>query len=199
MLVIRLMLSKILLFSICIFLIKNNVIFAAENVEVCYNYSCYAKQKISVSDDEINYIKNVIFTENNANTNVEIERENIIKAIAFLYKIASKQTPIFRDVAGNYNDPSHGKMDCIDHSNNTFTFLRMLEKYKLLKFHKVGQIETRYFLHLIPSHYAISIQEIADNKIYIIDSWYANIFADELPKIFDITTWKNDDIDLEVY
>ena len=84
------MLSKILLFSICIFLIKNNVIFAAENVEVCYNYSCYAKQKISVSDDEINYIKNVIFTENNANTNVEIERENIIKAIAFLYKIASK-------------------------------------------------------------------------------------------------------------
>ena len=46
---------------------------------------------------------------------------------------------------------------------------------------------------------AIRLQEIADNKIYIIDSWYANIFADELPKIFDITTWKNDDIDLEVY
>ena len=54
------MLSRILLFSICIFLIKNNVIFAAENVEVCYNYSCYAKQKISVSDDEINYIKKAI-------------------------------------------------------------------------------------------------------------------------------------------
>lgn len=193
------MLYRILLFSVCIFFANNNVIFAAENIEVCYNYGCYIKQKISVSDDEIKYIKNVIFTGNNVNANAEIERENIIKAIAFLYKIAAKQTPIFRDVAGNYNDPAHGKMDCIDHSTNTFTFLQLLSKNELLKFHRIGQIQTRYFLHLIPSHYAVSIHELADNKIYIIDSWYANIFSGELPKIFDITTWKNDDINLEVY
>lgn len=193
------MLFKILLFSIYIILLQSNIIFAAENsensekIEICYNYGCYIKQNISISKDDINHIQNTIFDNN---TNAEIERKNIIKALAFLYKIAGNQTPIFRDVAGNYNDPANGKMDCIDHSTNTFNFLQFLAKYNLLKFHKIGQIETRYFLHLIPSHYAVSISEINANKIYIIDSWYANIFADELPKIFDIISWKNDDIQL---
>lgn len=192
------MLFKILLFSVYVILLKINIIFAAENtenIEICYNYGCYVKQKINLSNDNINYIQTTFF---NTNTTAEIERENIIKAVAFLYKLAGKQTPIFRDVAGNYNDPANGKMDCIDHSTNTFTFLQVLAKNNLLKFHKIGQIETRYFLHLIPSHYAVSIYEITNNKIYIIDSWYANIFDDELPKIFDIISWKNDDINANI-
>lgn len=191
------MLFKILLFSIYILLLQSNIVFAVENtenIEICYNYGCYVKQNISISNADINYIQNTLFADNSTS---EIERENTIKAIAFLYKVAAKHTPIFRDVAGNYNDPANGKMDCIDHSTNTFTFLKLLAKYKLLKFHQIGQIETHYFLHLIPSHYAVSISEINNNKIYIIDSWYSNIFQDELPKIIDIKAWKNNDIELK--
>ena len=176
--------NKILfLFS---FLLFSSSVFADEIVKICYGYGCLAQKEIIILEAEL---KPLVFKIQSAE-NAESERQKIANVIGQLYQIAGRQTPIFQDKAGNFNDPPSGKMDCIDHSTTTDRFLKILEKRGAFKWHKIAPIQKRFFAFLFLSHYSAAIAEKnAENQIFVVDSWFVD--HGESAIILPLAEWKN--------
>jgi hypothetical protein len=140
----------------------------ADQVTICYNYGCYAKAQVAYSERQLDTLHQLLAAAGDAGA----EREAISVAIGRMYGIAGEQTPVWRDKGGNYADGGeNGKMDCIDHSTNTDTFLRLLQAHGWLRFHEVLQplMRTRF---IIAVHWAARIRDRGTREDYVVDSWY---------------------------
>ena len=140
----------------------------ADQVTICYNYGCYAKAQVAYSERQLDTLHQLLAAAGDAGA----EREAISVAIGRMYGIAGEQTPVWRDKGGNYADGGvNGQMDCIDHSTNTDTFLRLLQAHGWLRFHEVLQplMRTRF---IIAVHWAARIRDRGTREDYVVDSWY---------------------------
>jgi hypothetical protein len=100
------------------------------------------------------------------------ERAAIASAIGMFETFAGQQTPTWADKGGNENDDGvNGRMDCIDHSTNTTTYLRLLESEGWLKYHRVLDPVKRAPL-LVNIHWAARIAEKRSGREYVVDSWF---------------------------
>jgi hypothetical protein len=140
----------------------------ADQVTICYNYGCYATAPVDYSEEQLVSLRQLLAAAGDA----AAEREAISVAIGRMYAIAGEQTPVWRDKGGNYADGGeNGQMDCIDHSTNTDTFLRLLLARGWLRFHEVLQPlrRTRFFVAV---HWAARIRDRGTREAYVVDSWY---------------------------
>ena len=167
-------------------LLFSPLILADEKVNICYGYGCLVQKEIIILESEL---KPLVFKIQSAE-NAENERQKIANVIGQLYQIAGRQSPIFQDKAGNFNDPPSGKMDCIDHSTTTDRFLKILDARSAFKWHKIAPIQQRFFAFLFPSHYSAAIAEKnAENQIFVVDSWFVD--HGESAIILPLAEWKN--------
>jgi hypothetical protein len=140
----------------------------ADEVTICYNYGCSVHAKVEFSQAEMKEITALFQNLPNA----AAERQAISIAIGLFEGYAGQQTPTWRDKGGNVNDNGvDGRMDCIDHSTNTTTYLKLLERHQLLKFHKVLDRVERAPL-FFDVHWAGRIEETATHQDYVVDSWF---------------------------
>ena len=140
----------------------------AEEVTICYNYGCYAKAQVNYSEAQLAYLQQLLAAAGDAAT----ERGAISIAIGRMYGIAGEQTPVWRDKGGNYADGGvNGQMDCIDHSTNTSTFLRLLQARGWIRFHEV-QEPLRRTRFIFAVHWAARIRDRGTQQAYVVDSWY---------------------------
>lgn len=102
-------------------------------------------------------------------------------------------TGTWRDKGGTFNG-GEGQMDCIDESINTTLYLTMLQKFGLMRLHRVEDRATRgWFLAGWP-HTTAVISEIAMNRengtyrLWAVDSWFLD--NGEPPFILPLETWK---------
>ncbi len=161
--------KKLLLLSLFLIFSFSRFVFAEESVLICYGYGCYFQTQIIYSQKHLNEIEEILQSAQTA----EEEREKIGEAIGFALKIAGEQSPIHQDLAGNFNDPPSGKMDCIDHSQSTHRLLQLFEKKGFLKWHAVFPIQTRYWL-FIPSHHSAAVVEMGNHQVFVVDSWFVD-------------------------
>lgn len=139
---------------------------ADEEVVICYNYSCSAKTPVRFAEEQLQRVRTVLERSADAFT----ERVAISWAVGRMYFFAGQQTPIWRDRGGNYDDDdANGRMDCIDHSTNTTSWLGVFERRGWLKFHSVMPPVKRGFFAV---HWGARIVERATNEQYIVDSWF---------------------------
>ena len=140
----------------------------ADQVTICYNYGCYAKAQVDYSERQLDTLHQLLAAAGDAGA----EREAISVAIGRMYAIAGEQTPVWRDKGGDYADGGeNGQMDCIDHSTNTDTFLRLLEARGWLRFHHVLQ-PLRRIRFIFAVHWAARIRDRGTQQTYVVDSWY---------------------------
>ena len=102
------------------------------------------------------------------------ERQAIRRAVAEIELIVGPKTGTDGDEPGAaiINFSRRGQMDCIDESFNTTTYLRLMEKHGLLRFHKVGEpLRRGYFLDRWP-HNTATVIDLADGQRYVVDSWF---------------------------
>jgi hypothetical protein len=140
----------------------------ADQVTICYNYGCYTKAQVDYSEEQLDALHRLLAAAGDAGA----EREAISGAIGRMYAIAGEQTPVWRDKGRNYADGGeNGQMDCIDHSTNTSTFLRLLQARGWLRFHEVLEplMRTRF---IIAMHWAARIRDRGTQQVYAVDSWY---------------------------
>jgi hypothetical protein len=79
-------------------------------------------------------------------------------------------------------------MDCIDESINTTTYLRMLEREQLLRWHTVEDRATRgWFIRGWP-HTTAVIRDRKTGELYAVDSWFED--NGEPPHIVPLDKWK---------
>lgn len=139
-------------------------------VEVCFNYDCKQRAFAGFSSQDMDQLRDLLTTAADAQS----ERALLGLAIGRMYALAASQTPIWRDRGRNGVDERdlEGAMDCIDHSNNTQTFLRFLADKGMLRFHTPAGREVRYALLVFGEHWAASVTETATGQRYAVDSWF---------------------------
>jgi len=140
----------------------------AEELAVCFNYGCSERVTVWLSPVELGQVQEQFVGADTA----AAEREAMARAVAWLYFHAAMQTPIWRDRGENFDDDDqHGRMDCIDHSTNTTTFLRMLERRGWLAFHGVGEPVIRGWM--IDDHWTARVIEHGSRgSEWAIDTWF---------------------------
>jgi hypothetical protein len=140
----------------------------ADEVTICYNYGCYARAQVNYSEAQLATLQQLLAAAGDA----AAEREAISRAIGRMYAIAGEQTPVWRDKGGNFADRGeNGQMDCIDHSTNTSTFLRLLQAHGWLRFHEVLE-PIRRIRFFVAVHWAARIRDRETQRAYVVDSWY---------------------------
>jgi hypothetical protein len=157
----------------------------AEEVTICYNYSCAAQATVALSEARMREFEPLFRQLPNA----AAERVAIAWAIGMFETSAGEQTPTHRDRGGNLNDEElDGRMDCIDHTHNTTAYLHLLEARGWLKFHHVQEPVRRAPL-LVNEHWSAHIMEIDTQREFVVDSWF---FDNGLPAaIYKLDEWRN--------
>jgi len=152
----------------------------AEQVKICYNYGCAANAAVTFNEQQLANVA-VLFR---GSLNAAEEREATAQAVGMLARYAGEQSPIFRDTGRDSDRNVEGRMDSADHSINTTSYLRVLEKRGLLKYHRV---QSRVVRGATKAHWAARIAEIRTHQEFVVDSWF---FANGHPAvIFPLDEW----------
>ncbi|WP_347248700.1 hypothetical protein [Zoogloea sp.] len=146
---------------------------ADEQVTVCFNYGCVARQEVTFSEARLAELAGRMKL---ADTPVA-ERAILSRVVGQLYLWAGEQSPISADRPGDFlDDGAHGMMDCIDHAETTTGFLRMMEGRGMLRFHGVEPIRRRV-RWLVTQHFSAVIRDVGSEAPeagarFVVDSWF---------------------------
>ena len=119
------------------------------------------------------------------------EREKIGSAIAQLEQFIGKMTGTNNDKGANESssDPRDRRMDCIDESTNSTSYLFMMQQDGLLKWHRLEDPVTRGFFFFGWPHTTAVIQALDNQSRWAVDSWFHdNGIA---PEIIPLKQWKD--------
>ncbi len=157
-----------------------------EGIPICHSFDCSVRDIVSMSEKEWH---EVIGWFSPPATRAHEEREQIRQAIGWLEVIVGRYTPTQDDIAGNLRSDvdKAGQLDCIDESRNSTTYLRLLERAGVLRFHVV--VERAYRRAIFDQHWSAQIEEIETGNRYVVDSWFQdNGF---LPHVEQSEVWKD--------
>jgi hypothetical protein len=139
---------------------------ADERAEICFNYGCTSRGEVLFTEGDLKHVQGFF----SAVRSPDEERSAIAQAMAWFYVHAGTQTPVWRDRGGNIEDDGvEGRMDCIDHSTNTTTWLGFLREKGWLRYHDVGERIQRG--RLLWVHWGARIREQGGGD-YVVDTWF---------------------------
>ena len=154
-------------------------------MRVCYDYDCMREATAEIDAATLERLGAHLREAADAGG----ERAGIARAVADLYVAVGRQTPVWRDRGGNFDDDRDqpGAMDCIDHSTNTTAFLQLLEGAGLLRFHRVAP-RLKRSKYWIVHHWTARVAEIDSGAEFAVDSWF---FDPGVPAvIMPIAEWR---------
>ena len=155
----------------------------AQEVTICYNYSCATEAAISFDGEDLVRI-NLLFSQA---TDAPTERESIRLAVGLMSQIAGAQSPIRYDKGGNDNEENViGRMDCIDHARTTTAYLQFIQARGWLQFHRLLEPAHRAPLW-VNDHWSARIEETASGAQYAVDTWFLD--HGQPPSIFPMREW----------
>jgi hypothetical protein len=154
---------------------------------VCHEHGCSTVDQIGLTRDEWHSVQGLF---SRTASTPEKERETIARAVARFETLVGKRTGTWKDKGGDLKGlGQEGQMDCIDESTNTTTYLRILEREKLLHWHTVEDRATRgWFLFGWP-HTTAVIRDTRSGELYAVDSWFED--NGKPPHIVPLQQWKD--------
>lgn len=159
---------------------------APEAIAVCHGYGCGLLNLVTLAGGEWKAIR-ALFEP--APDSAEIERRRVAAAVAIFEQAAGRQLGTSRDrprTPFSINDPT--QLDCVDESINTSSFLHLLAREKLLRWHAVGEPARRYGFLIFGIHFTAVLIEQASGQRYAVDSWFhANGVP---PEIVELERWR---------
>jgi hypothetical protein len=153
---------------------------------VCHGGTCAIVSQAALDENEWAKIA-AIFARSAANA--EAERARIAAAIAQFETLVGAITDTSDDRAENQLGKSwSSQMDCIDESTNSTTYLRILARRGLLRFHRVEARSTRgYFVFGWP-HTTAVVRELKTGARWAVDSWFHE--NGQPPAIVPLEAWR---------
>ncbi|MBI4989732.1 MAG: hypothetical protein HZC23_13015 [Rhodocyclales bacterium] len=152
---------------------------------ICHGNGCLNLGYVSLKTDQWEELRGLFHP---MARSAEEERERLRRAIALMEKFVGATTGTWMDKGGTFNG-GEGQMDCIDESINTTLYLKMFEKYGLMRDHRIDDRATRgWFIGGWP-HTTAVILEKGGNRLWAVDSWFLD--NGEPPFILPLETWKS--------
>lgn len=119
----------------------------------------------------------------------EEERARIAEAIARFETVVGAITGTSDDRAGNqHGEHWSAQMDCIDESTNSTTYLRILARGGLLKWHRIEARVTRGFFLFGWPHTTAVVRDLQSGERWAVDSFYFE--NGKPPVIVPLEQWK---------
>jgi hypothetical protein len=150
----------------------------------CTDYHCDEGETVTLSDDQWQRVVSLFpVTENPAE-----ERRQIRRAIARLETEVGAITGTWRDLAKNVAGAGlPGQLDCISESKNTTTYLQLLSRHGLLRWHAVEERRSRQ-PWILNVHWSAVIRDLRTGRQYAVDSWFLD--NGEPPFIQPLEHWR---------
>ena len=154
---------------------------------VCHGGTCAIVSQVTLDESEWNRIAG-IFVRSPANAREE--RARIAEAIAQFEVVVGAITDTSDDRAENqFGKTWWSQMDCIDESTNSTTYLRILARRGLLRFHRVEARSTRGYFFLGWPHTTAVVRERETGERWAVDSWFYGNGSP--PEIVPLELWKS--------
>lgn len=143
-----------------------------ESFQHCRGYGCVIRDDVTLSKKEWASVRRVFNDVNSA----AAERVATGNAIGLLERIVGPKTQTDGDLGGTFRETGAAQMDCVDESTNTTIYLSMLQKNRLLKFHKVQQPTYRTPMSTMGTgkfwpHFTAVMTENKTHVAWAVDSW----------------------------
>jgi len=160
---------------------------APDSFSICFDNTCQSISQLALSDDQWQGIRAIFLP---AAETAEDERAMIGKAVARLEQIIGPMTGTEDDKGFNQfsDNPAGRRMDCIDESTNTTTYLYMIQQDGLLHLHRLRDPVTRGFFFFGWPHTTAVIEAIEDRSLWAVDSWFHDNSVP--PEILPLEQWK---------
>jgi hypothetical protein len=144
---------------------------ALDNVPIQYGGGGAVRKTFRITPDQWSAICKLLAS---ADTAAE-ERLALCGAIGRIEQIAGEQTITWMDKAqnGRSGPTEQGQLDCIDESTNTNAYLSLFEQRDLLRWNRVVEIAWRA-PRLFDTHRTAVVEDLADGRRYVIDSWFTD-------------------------
>ncbi len=159
-----------------------------QKFEVCYKHTCKEIAELTITKNQWNQIL-TLFQPPPASA--AEERKRIAAAVGRMEILVGEMIDTSNDKGGNLQGFSAGgnQMDCVDESTNTTTYLSMMERAGLLKWHQVEDRQTRnlFFFGGWP-HTTAVIREKDTDKRWAVDSWFYDNGVP--PAILPLEKWR---------
>jgi hypothetical protein len=155
-------------------------------VSVCSGYSCRFRTPVLLTDADLALARSELSRASDASG----ERAAVRAAVADLETKVGRLTGTGEDVGSFHvagaGDPS--QQDCIDETANTTSYLLVLEREALLRFHSVREPALRGTL--IDGrwpHFSAVLRESVTSEDFVVDSWPRD--NGELPDVIPLDEW----------
>lgn len=155
----------------------------------CHGFACSSRSQVSLTQQEW---RKVVAVLRPAAKDAKTERRKISQAVATMRMLVGAKTGTAvhqwthkdLDILPNVNsDPT--QLDCIDEAVNTWTYMTMMERGGLFKFHQVAQLSNAGSLHN-PRNTAV-LKEIKSGDHWAVDP--ALVDAGVPPPVIPLQSW----------
>lgn len=164
-----------------------NVTPTPDRFSICFDNSCRSVSQLALTRQQWRAIQAIF--QPPAKSAAE-ERERIAEAIARLEQLIGPMTGTANDRGRNRSssNPLHHRMDCIDESTNTTTYLYMLQRDGLLRWHRLKDPVTRGFFLFGWPHTTAVIESRKAGSRWAVDSWFHDNGLP--PEIVPLEQWR---------
>jgi hypothetical protein len=159
------------------------------NFSACYGYGCKYRARIALTEEEWRDVRAKF---NPLPANASAERRQVAEAVARLEHLVSLRTGTSvqqQHSRSNFGDPT--QLDCIDDSVNTWTYLTMLARDGLLRYHTVAGLAHRGSLLTLDFSNTAVLVETGNGEQFAVDPWLAD--ADVPPPVIPLAVWRSTD------
>lgn len=154
----------------------------------CHGFGCAVRSRVALNKKEWQRVAAVFRPRPK---DARTERQRIAHAVSLMQQLVGKQTGTAvhqwthknMEIVSNFSDPT--QLDCIDESVNTWTYMTMMERDHLFRFHRVAKLSNAGGLH-DPRNTAV-MQEIKSGEYFAIDA--ALVDYGVPPPVLPLATW----------
>jgi len=157
------------------------------SLRVCYNWSCARRQTMNFTPDDMELLKKRMATCPDTTLHDRLQRVRI--GIWQMELLAQKYQPLLvNDLAINeFEEDAAGRMDCIDNSINTTTYLHILQDIGELPGWTVSSPHVRNRFFFTSVHWTAVIVDTYSGLSWSVDSWYRP--NGHLPMVMPLQGW----------
>ncbi|WPL18163.1 hypothetical protein Thiowin_03222 [Thiorhodovibrio winogradskyi] len=158
-------------------------------LRICFNWSCAHRQTITFSRDDMALLKHRLAVCPGTNLHDRLQRVRI--GVWQMELLAQKYQPLLaNDLAINdFEAGVHGRMDCVDNTSNTTTYLHILRDIQALTGWSVASPKVRSGLDITATHWTAVISDRDSGNPWSIDSWYRP--NGHLPMVMPLSNWSD--------
>ena len=159
-------------------------------LRVCYNWSCSSREFVTFSAADIANVKDYLTQCVGDSFHDRVQRLRV--GIWQLQLVAQKYIPNLandREI-NEFDRDVEGRLDCVDSSTNTTTYLRILQDLGQLTGFSVTNPEVRNLMDFHAVHWTAVVTDKNDGKLWSVDSWFRP--HGHLPFVMPLADWKKD-------